>query len=105
MGKTTTAVNLSACLAKAGRLVVDLDSQANCTSHFGIDPEAQRQNAYHALIDPESDLRSVIASVRPNLDVVPASLDLATLDLQLAGAVNRDRGCTNISPPSRPLMS
>ena len=86
VGKTTTAVNLSACLAKAGRrvLVVDLDSQANCTSHFGIDPEAQRRNAYHALTEPESELRSVVLNVRPNLDLVPASLDLATLDLQLA---------------------
>lgn len=93
VGKTTTAVNLSACLAKSGRrvLVVDLDSQANCTSHFGIDPEAERRNAYHALTEPESELRSVVLNVRPNLDLVPASLDLATLDLQLAGAVNRDR--------------
>ena len=93
VGKTTTAVNLSACLAKSGRrvLVVDLDSQANCTSHFGIDPETQRRNAYHALTEPESELRSVVLNVRPNLDLVPASLDLATLDLQLAGAVNRDR--------------
>src|SRR5262245_787609 len=92
VGKTTTAVNFSACLAKSGRrvLVVDLDSQANCTSHFGIDPETQRQNAYHVLVEPDSDLRAII-NVRPNLDLVPASLDLATLDLQLAGTVNRDR--------------
>jgi chromosome partitioning protein len=92
VGKTTTAVNLSACLAKSGRrvLVVDLDSQANCT-HFGIDPEAQHPNAYHALTDSDSDLRSVVLNVRTNLDLVQASLDLATLDLQLAGAVNRDR--------------
>jgi len=42
VGKTTTAVNLSACLAKSGRrvLVIDVDSQANCTSHFGIDLRA-----------------------------------------------------------------
>jgi chromosome partitioning protein len=93
VGKTTTAVNLSACLAKLGRrvLVVDLDSQANCTSHFGTDPEAERPNAYHALTDSDSELRSVVLNVRPNLDLVPASLDLATLDLQLASAVNRDR--------------
>jgi chromosome partitioning protein len=72
--ETRTAVNLSACLAKAGRrvLVVDLDSQANCTSHFGIDPEAQRRNAYHALTEAESELRSVVLNVRPNLDLVPA---------------------------------
>lgn len=93
VGKTTTAVNLSPFLAKSGRrvLAIDLDSQANCTAHFGIDPELQRRNAYHALIEPESDLQSFVLNVRPNLDLVPASLDLATLDLQLAGVVNRDR--------------
>ena len=93
VGKTTTAVNLSACLAKSGRRVlsVDVDSQANCTSHFGIDPEVQRRNAYHVFIEPDADFRSVILNVRPNLDLVPASLDLAMLDLQLAGAANRDR--------------
>ena len=76
VGKTTTAVNVSACLAKSGRrvLVVDLDSQANCTSHFGIDPEVQRQNAYHVLTDSDSELRSVVLNVRTNLDLVPASI-------------------------------
>jgi AAA domain len=66
VGKTTTAVNLSACSAKSGRpvLVVDADSQANCTSHFGTNPEISRRNCYHAPIEPESDLRSVILNVR-----------------------------------------
>jgi chromosome partitioning protein len=56
VGKTTTAVNLSACLAKSGRrvLVIHVDSQANCTSHLGVDPEAQRRNSYHALTEPET---------------------------------------------------
>jgi chromosome partitioning protein len=66
VGRTTTAVNLSACLAKSGRrvLVVDLDSQANCTSHFGIDPEVQRKNAYHALIEPETNLSLFPLTIR-----------------------------------------
>jgi AAA domain-containing protein len=67
VGKTTTAVNLSGCQAKSGRrvLVVDLDSQANCTSHFGVDPETQRRNAYHVLVEPDSDLRAVSSTYDP----------------------------------------
>ena len=93
VGKTTTAVNLSACLAKMGKrvLVDDADSQANCTSHYGVDPELPRPGSYNVLVEAESELRTAILNARPSLDLGPASLDLAALDLQLAGTVNRDR--------------
>jgi hypothetical protein len=54
-------VNLSACLAKSGRrvLVVDLDSQANCTSHFGIDPETTSSLSSHGSIQIKSGLRAL----------------------------------------------
>jgi cellulose biosynthesis protein BcsQ len=64
VGRTTTVVNLSACFAKSGRrlLIVNVNSHANCTSHFGIDPEDVRLNAYHTLIEPESDIRKNFVS-------------------------------------------
>jgi len=63
-GKITTAVNFAACSAKSGRrvLVVDVDTETNCSSHFGIHPEEAHLNAYHTLIEPESDIREYFGS-------------------------------------------
>ena len=81
VGKTTTAITV--CPSRGPRaLVVDVD-----TYHFGIDPEASRRNAYHALNKLATGLRSVILNLRPNLDLVPASLDVTALSV----VVNRDR--------------
>jgi chromosome partitioning protein len=63
-GKTTTAVNFAACFAKSRlpMLAVDIDTQANCTSNVGIDPEAVRPNAYRTLIKSKSDIRKNFVS-------------------------------------------
>ena len=86
MGRTTTAITVCQ-VGTAGVLVVDVDIQANCNCHFRIDPEASRPNAYHALNKLATGLRSVILNLRPNLDLVPASLDVTALSV----VVNRDR--------------
>lgn len=90
--KTTTTCNLSACLAKAGKrvLAVDLDSQANLTSHFGIQPFELERSVYDVLMN-QTSIEEVLLEARPRLDLLPANLNLASLDMELAGAVNRDR--------------
>lgn len=91
--KTTTAANLAACLAKSGRriLAIDLDSQANLTSHFGLDPFEIEKTVYDLIVDQKREITSVTIPVRKNLDLVPANLNLASIDIELAGAVNRDQ--------------
>ncbi len=98
-GKTTTAVNLAACLAinKRRVLLIDLDPQANATVSLGVDPGQLTRTIYQVLVDealnggPGVDLQSVIVpSNVPNLDVVPASIDLAAAELELSARIGRE---------------
>ncbi len=83
VGKTTTAVNLAACLAEAGEraLLVDLDPQANATSGLGL--RANGTSA-HDLLDGVPLERLAKPSPFPNLDVVPARSDLAGAAVELS---------------------
>jgi chromosome partitioning protein len=83
VGKTTTAVNLAACLAQAGEpaLVVDLDPQANATSGLGV--HANGSSSYD-LLDGAPVADVVQRTAVPNLDVVPAGPDLAGATVELA---------------------
>lgn len=91
VGKTTTAVNLSAALAEAGKrvCVMDLDPQAHASLHLGVSVVDQQINIYDVLCGDAS-----IAEARrwasSNLAVVPANLDLAAAELELAGEVGRE---------------
>ena len=98
-GKTTTAVNLAACLAVSKRrvLLIDLDPQANATVSLGVDPGRLTRTIYQVLIDEPleggtaSDLQSVIVpSNVPNLDIVPSSIDLAAAELELSARIGRE---------------
>lgn len=101
VGKTTTAMNLSASLAARGVrvLLVDLDPQANATSGLGI---AQEENAslYPCLIG-SADVRSVIRSTRmPNLSIIRSHQELAGCEIELAQAGNH---LTRVREVLRPL--
>ena len=92
VGKTTTAVNLGACLAEIGfrTLVVDLDPQGNASTGLGINPRALEASMYDVLLG-ETPMEDCIegSSVR-NLFVAPASLDLAGAEIELVPAFSRE---------------
>ena len=91
VGKTTTAVNLSAALARMGKRVclIDLDPQAHASLHLGISPEDSEASIYGVLTS-DRPLAEARYQVEENLWVVPAHLDLAAAELELASEVGRE---------------
>jgi chromosome partitioning protein len=91
VGKTTTAVNLSAALAAAGLRVclLDLDPQAHATLHFGLDLDSDRTSIYQVLVDGAS-LGEARRKAAENLWVVASSLDLAGAEIELVGLPGRE---------------
>lgn len=93
VGKTTMAVNLSACLAARGKkvCVLDIDPQGNATSGFGVDKSALEATIYDVLVN-ETDIHNVIISTGyDNLDLIPASVDLAGAEIELTAQKHRER--------------
>jgi chromosome partitioning protein len=91
VGKTTTAVNLAAALAAAGRkvCVLDLDPQAHATTHFGIEPDGELPSLYDVLVGNRA-LADVRREVSDNLFVVGSDINLAAAEVELAGVVGRE---------------
>ena len=91
VGKTTTAVNLAAALALAGRrvCVVDLDPQAHATTHLGIQPNCEYLSMYDVLVNsrPIAEVRREVAE---NLFLVPSDINLAAAEVELSGVVGRE---------------
>ena len=85
VGKTTTAVNLAACLAAIGQrvLLFDLDPQANATSGVGVEKVAGA-SAYEVLLGAGSLLDKIKPTAFPLLEVIPSEVDLCAADLELA---------------------
>jgi len=92
VGKTTTAVNLAACLAVAGQptLLVDCDSQANATAALGYQKDPSRKTLYHALVLNEPFEKVTQKYQAEKLDVVPADKNLAGAAVELVSAENRE---------------
>lgn len=91
VGKTTTAVNLSAALAASGVRVglIDLDPQAHASLHFGLGPQRDLPNTYELLTGSRT-LGEVWQPVEENLWVAPSHIDLAAAEVELAGVVGRE---------------
>lgn len=92
VGKTTTTLNLGAALAERGHrvLLVDLDPQSNLTVCLGLKPYAQEHTTYQVLLNPKAGLAFAIQPVREHLDLVPATLEMAAAEIELASRVGRE---------------
>ena len=92
VGKTTTAINLSSCLAELGQrvLVVDTDPQGNTTSGLGVDKDAAELTVYQLMIG-ECQIRESIEHTQfERLDVIPSNVNLAGAEIDLIGIEDRE---------------
>ena len=98
VGKTTTTVNLAALFADRGYrvLVVDADPQGNATSSFGVDKSSLRETLYDAMLDPEGGAELPLRDVRPDVDLFPATPDLAAVEIELVGQHSRERALARV---------
>ena len=89
VAKTTTAVNLTACIAEQGKrtLLVDMDPQGGCAVCLGMDTTTVERSIYDALVRPEVKLRDVIVSTDFAFDLAPATIDLAGAEIELKQAL------------------
>lgn len=92
VGKTTTAINLSAALAQKGKrvLVVDSDPQGNATSGFGIDKNSLDNTIYELLLGECSIQDCIIKNVFNNLSVLPANVNLAAAEIEMIGVDKKE---------------
>jgi len=92
VGKTTTAVNLSAALAKLGKkiLLVDCDSQANATTALGIDKPSLPASLYQGLIGEASVDQILVPTMLPKLMLIPANVDLIGFEVEMMSAPRRE---------------
>lgn len=100
VGKTTTAVNLAACLAAAGRrvLLFDLDPQANATSGVGLE-KTEGGSAYRVLLGEGSLLDKIKRTAFDRLEIVPSEVDLCGVDVELARSENHLRRVADALQP------
>ncbi|MBN2010227.1 ParA family protein [candidate division KSB1 bacterium] len=92
-GKTTTAMNLGVCLAERNKktLLIDIDPQANLTTGLGFDMFELKQTIYHVLSNHHENMPIPCLPTRwPLLDLIPSSLDLASVELEMASRVGRE---------------
>jgi chromosome partitioning protein len=91
VGKTTTAINLGTALAAIGEnvLIVDLDPQGNASTGLGIDRKARRRSTYDVLTRQVTMREAVLETAVPRLHIVPSTMDLSGLELEIAQ--ERDR--------------
>ncbi len=103
VGKTTTAINLGACLAQESRrvLLVDIDPQSNASSGLGISGNDQRVTIYEVLIGDSEAQPAIIGTTLANLDLMPAGQRLSGAEVELVGMMARETRLKNAIGPVR----
>ncbi len=91
VGKTVTAINLSAFLAayRQRTLLIDLDPQGHCGLGLGIDVDSLDRSIYDTFLNGTGNLTETILSVKPHLDILPANIELAALETELVNDSHR----------------
>jgi chromosome partitioning protein len=105
VGKTTSAINLSAAMAERGDrvLLVDNDPQGGCAIGLGIEPSSLELSIYNALLDRNCRVEEVVAETSiENLDLLPSNIDLAAAELMLVQEVAREQTLMRVLAPLRP---
>jgi len=92
VGKTTTALNLSACLGILEKkvLLIDLDPQANATSGIGLNHKEIKNSSYQLLEHSVDADKIILKTSTPNLDLIPSSIDLVAIEIELVNHTNRE---------------
>jgi len=98
VGKTTTAINLSSSLAvlEYKTLLVDADPQANATSGIGFDPKNIKTSIYECIIDNVDPRHIILNTDTPNLDLLPAHIDLVGAEIEMINLPNRENMMRNV---------
>lgn len=92
VGKTTTAINLSACLAEKGKkvLVIDTDPQGNTTSGFGVEKNDLDNTIYELMLGECNICNCIIADIVPNVSLVPSNVNLSAAEIELIGVEKKE---------------
>lgn len=92
VGKTTTAINLAACLSVQGKkvLLIDMDPQGNATSGMGVDKNELEHNIYDLLIGESSIKECIVQNVFGDMDLIPTSVDLAAAEIELIDVEDKE---------------
>ncbi len=105
VGKTTTNINLAACLALKGKkiLIIDIDPQGNTTSGIGLSKKELGNTSYEILIEKNIDTKSAIIETQvKNLDIIPASVQLAGAEVELIQLQGREKRLKNALDQVKP---
>lgn len=92
VGKTTTSINLSACIGARGKkvLVIDMDPQGNTTSGYGIQKNELENTVYELIMGDCSVEDCILKEVVPNVSILPANVNLAAAEIELIGVKDKD---------------